>query len=324
MKLTTVVKKLILECGQCILKTLQSWLSGCWKDLTGPSGYRVIAVVAAAYIGLYSILEARYVHQTNTASTARDRLITMGSSGHRHAFTAAMNSFGPVQTMSVPKEPSLFAPQDWFETTTPNVRPLHLWAIHRLRNCKSEECGVPKRKNFREYKISLHWANLSWAKLSDVDISDSSLLHSDLSHSDLTCSDLHNSYLRGVNLSDSILHEAVLVNVDLSCAKSFPNHTGNKERRCADLRRADLTKANLSNADLMGANLRHSDLTYADLRGVKNLKCSQLTEATNWHLSCRDSTITCGRKSQPNSKCSHRTPPASNGASSLCKAPDEN
>ena len=78
-----------------IWKTLKAWGSGFWNDMAGPRGYRGIAVVIAAYIGLYSILEARHERQMNLAAFERNMFITMVESQNSSAFVAAMKNFGP-------------------------------------------------------------------------------------------------------------------------------------------------------------------------------------------------------------------------------------
>ena len=227
-----------------IWKTLKAWGSGFWNDMAGPRGYRGIAVVIAAYIGLYSIVEARHERQMNLAAFERNMFITMVESQNASAFVAAMKNFGPVQTMSAYNEPSLFAPWDWWEKTNPNIEPLYLWAVHRLSNCTPEVCSISGT-----YRIDLTGADLKGAVLFKVDLSRSNLLLADL-------------------------REAILIETNLEGATLLG----------ADLRNSKLLITRLKSAEFGVPYIRspssaNSSLRYTDLRGAEGLSCADLQVA---------------------------------------------
>lgn len=122
-------------------RLLERWASGAYEQLTGPHGYMVFVTLLGAYIGLYAIMEARYERQANRAAFERATFIDLATSGHRGAFVAAIKSFGPVQMITVPQEPSLLRPWHWARTETPNEIVLHQWAVHFLTQCTREQCG---------------------------------------------------------------------------------------------------------------------------------------------------------------------------------------
>lgn len=321
--------------GKQLLVMLSTWGRGLWNDLTGPVGYRGIALLIAAYVGLYSIMEARHERQINLAAYERNMLITLVSSGNRGSFVAAMKNFGPVQTMTIFTEPLLFEPWNWFEKTRPNVKPLHLWAQHRLKLCTLDECGSFNETPANTHKIDLSRANLRESTLADVDLSRSVMFLADLWRANLREADLHQSSLRLASFKEANLSGSNLRGVDL---------------RGADLRGADLRGVNLENANLEGASLRgaifgelhkhfHSipsdsyqreiagtrmkfsisedesraavrftgnltgaNLSRADMLGVRGLDCDRLTSAKNWDLACRDHALECN-KSVPTDPC---------------------
>jgi hypothetical protein len=80
------------------------WVQDAWRSFQR-KGYLLIATCIAAYMGLYSIMEARHERQANRALFERANFITMVASGNRGTFIAAMKTFGPVQTMTVPHDP---------------------------------------------------------------------------------------------------------------------------------------------------------------------------------------------------------------------------
>ena len=111
--------------------------------------------------------------------------------------------------------------------------------------------------------------------------------------------DLRSTSLQGVQLSDAMLafsdfRKSFLINANFSRA---------------NLLYTDLSEALVVGVDFRGADFQNSILTKTtfgctgdpgerkctDLRGVKNLTCSQLSQAINWHLSYRDEGLSCGR-----------------------------
>lgn len=226
--------------------------------MVGPRGYRGIAVVMAAYIGLYSIMEARHERQMNLAAFERNMFITMVESQNASAFVAAMKNFGPIQTMSVYKEPSLFAPWTWWDKTKPNVEPLYLWALHRLSNCTPESCSVSG-----SVRIDLTGADLNGAILHKIDLSESELLLADLREAILIETNLRGARLIGADLRNSKLHVPRLESAEFGVP-----HIPSPSSATASLR-------------------------YTDLRGAEGLSCTDLEAARNWDQSCRDQELSC-------------------------------
>jgi uncharacterized protein YjbI with pentapeptide repeats len=164
----------------------------------------------------------------------------MVASGNRGTFVAAMKTFGPVQTMAVPRNPELLALSRWFKQEKPNEEPLHMWAFSFFPLCTPEACGNPDAQP-KPWRIDLVRADLDDSYLLDVNLRDANL---------------YNAGLRGANLSEADLRGAdmtfaILIGADL---------TG------ADLRGAWLRGADLSDADLRGADLTHPGLNKAALR----------------------------------------------------------
>jgi hypothetical protein len=96
----------LLWCGWWLLwlpvRLLRGWARDAW-EMFERRGYLLIATLVAAYVGLYSVMEARHERQANRALFERANFMTMVASGHRGNFIAAMQTFGPVQTMTVLK-----------------------------------------------------------------------------------------------------------------------------------------------------------------------------------------------------------------------------
>ena len=254
----------LVEFARGIGKTPINWCLGFWKDMTGLAGYRGVAVVIGAYVGVYSIVEASHERQMNLAAFERNMFITMVESGNRGSFVAAMKDFGRIQTMPVYSEPSIIQPRKWWKKMRPNIKALHIWAIHRLGECEFRECSGSD-----VHRIDLHSANLREAILEGVVLSDS---------------DLRDANLRGANLKRIDLYDANLGDADLQEADLTE----------ADLEKSDLRGAVLRGADLTNAELEETELAEADLRGAIGLTCKELQTAEDWSLACRDVDFACG------------------------------
>ena len=216
-----------------LLALLRVWCQNIWSDLTGPFAYRVwvvlVTTAAGAYFTLYAVTEARHDRLLNRAFFERNAFITMVSSGNRSNFTTAMKEFGPVQTASALRAPSLMEPWRWLEVSHPNTDQLYRWALYRLARCMPEECGTVFETG-ESYRIDLSSANFQGALLKDTS--------------------LYQSDFRGANLMDADLREARLLDSNLIGANL----------RGADLRGADLSLADLSDSDLRGSDLRGADV----------------------------------------------------------------
>jgi len=78
---------------------LAGWCKQAWKSFVGPYGYLAVATLLGAYVGLYSIIEARHERKMNRAIFERTTFMNMASSGNSASFIAAMKSFGPLQNI---------------------------------------------------------------------------------------------------------------------------------------------------------------------------------------------------------------------------------
>ena len=76
---------------------LKRWCIGAFKSFVGPNGYIAIVTLLGAYVGLYSIMEARHERRMNGARIERTTFMSMASSGNSASFVAAMKNFGPLQ-----------------------------------------------------------------------------------------------------------------------------------------------------------------------------------------------------------------------------------
>ncbi len=263
---------------------MKIWMRHLRKDLIGPHGYRtwivVLTTAIAAYFGAYAVLESRHDRQLNRALFERNNFINMVTSGNRGTFLAAMVTFGPIQTISIPSEPPIFCPWRWFEVEMPNVVPLQRWAQNYFGQCTAEMCGIVDDDG--GYRIDLLGANFSNAILPKALLAGSRLMNADL---------------RAASFSGAILNGANLLGADLRGASLESVHLG-----MARLDGADLRNATLSGADLFGAIFRTPSRTIrldnlseptlipkgkpaqlqgADLATAKNLTIEQLRD-TYW------------------------------------------
>ena len=309
----TRIKEAAHQCGHCLNIVLRTWRRGFWSHLTGPTGYRVIAVFVAAYVGLYSIFEARHERQLNYASTERNVFTSMVSSGERGSFIAAMKNFGPIQTIATYTEPSLISPLNWWNKMSPNLESLHLWAQYRLPLCTCDTCGDSEsyridlqHANLRNSKLNnvnldngdLRFAELHYANLQSVQLKDANLACATMTDANLRNARLQDADLKLTNLSNSDLEGAILRGANLEGFNIFAVITGtfvadNKARQ----RSAAGVPLELTNCGRLNRNnLVNTNLKYADLRGVKNLNCERLKQANNWYLACRDLSLACDRE----------------------------
>ena len=121
------------------MKLLKTWFHGVRETFLGKHGYMIIVSLVGAYIGLYSIMEARFERAMSRATFERQAFMQVVSSG---SFVVAMKNFGPVQNVVVPQEPTLWTFWAWFKTGKPNKDPLHRWAVHFFPLCRGKpECG---------------------------------------------------------------------------------------------------------------------------------------------------------------------------------------
>jgi hypothetical protein len=158
----------------------KGWAKDAWTSFKR-KGYLLIPTLIAAYVGIYSIMEARQERVANRALFERSTFMTMVVSGNRGTFIAAMKTFGPVQTMTVPRNPELLAPWTWSEQEMPNKDPLHAWVHFFFPLCTAETCGNP-----------VHGSPI-----------------------DLTSADLRGAHLRGADLTEAKLDKARLNRADL-------------------------------------------------------------------------------------------------------------
>ncbi len=101
----------------------RSWYRNIWNDLFGPRGYRawllIVTTAIGAYFAIYAVVVARHERTINRAFFERNAFLTMVTSGKPSSFVAAMKGFGPVQTVSALRAPSLSKPWCWAETYQP-------------------------------------------------------------------------------------------------------------------------------------------------------------------------------------------------------------
>ena len=154
----------------------RTWTKGFIQDISGPHGYRTIAVVVSIYFALFALFEAAHERQMNRATFEHAMLINMVSANNRQLFISAMKNFGRIQTMSVTEEPSLLKPLSWLSVYKPNFLPLHTWAISFLDECTAKDCGITCdgdcEDDRAQFRIDLHGANLQQAGLCYVDLTD--------------------------------------------------------------------------------------------------------------------------------------------------------
>jgi len=183
---------------KAISEVIQRWCTSVRKYLTGEDGYKILLAVAAAYIGLYKILETRYQNLAAQASSERAALLSSESCDHAEAFISAMKSFAPVQTMMVPSEPNLLKPWTLFSrSAAPNREVLWIWARDLFESCHQDYREDDKTK----LRIDLRRANFGRADLHEVD--------------------LHGVDLRNVSLRGADLHRANFENANLVGARKY-------------------------------------------------------------------------------------------------------
>ncbi len=259
-------------CGGWIWAVLRNWIRGSWDSLTGRNGYRVIPIILAAYVGIYTVLEARHERQMNRAVHERNTFMAMVSSGDRGDFITGMKRFGPTQMISVHEEPLLFEPLNmwnllWGSPETPNEEFLNEWGKERLASCTYTDCG-----NDEKYRIDLEGADMRGANLEGFC---------------LWRSNLEKAELVGANLINANLN---LVGANMRGARLWD---------------ADLRHSNLRGTDLRGAFLSEPPipLFYFDFiprrfflswKEDQDEVCSLLTDSFNWEEAYRDEGYACG------------------------------
>jgi hypothetical protein len=156
----------LLWCGWWLLRLpvrlLRGWARDAWIAFQR-RGYLLIATLVAAYVGLYSVMEARHERQANRALFERATFMTMVASGNRGNFIAAMKTFGLVQTITIPRDPGLLDSSTWFAQERPNEGPLHAWAKSFFPLFTADACGQPAPDNL--WRIDLTGADLGGAGL---------------------------------------------------------------------------------------------------------------------------------------------------------------
>jgi uncharacterized protein YjbI with pentapeptide repeats len=250
---------------QSFLILLQGWVKDA-KASFKRKGYVLIATLIATCVGVYSIQEARHERRANRALFERSTFMTMVASGNRGTFIAAMKMFGPVLTMTVPRDPHPFAPWTWFfGQEAPNQEPLRLWAVSFFPLCTAEMCGIPDG-TFKASRIDLRGADLRGADLHGVDLHEANLFGANLTRAFLRSVTLSEADLRDALLPEAHLHGAELDNADLSEANFFRASLPKSTLSGAKMIKIDLREADLCGASLAGANLVDAMLGKANLR----------------------------------------------------------
>ena len=112
---------------------------------------------------------------------------------------------------------------------------------------------------------------------------------------------LRRAGLQNMNLSEAVMHKAVLESANLYKVNLEKAHLTKADLRGADLREADLSNADLNNADLREANLNNANLTEANLNNANlteadlsnaNLRHGNLTEANLSNANLRETNLT--------------------------------
>ncbi len=193
-----------------VVSVVRGWGKSAWESFIGPRGYLALVTLLGAYVGYYSIVEARHERRMNRASFERATFMSMVSSGNPASFTAAMITFGQIQNTFVPVEPTLLAFWTWFDEFQPNSRPLKTWSGSFFASCNPKICGDPIdliRANLSEaYLIG---ARLSQARLSEAYLSEAYLRGAYLIEADLSGADLSGADLRGaINLTREQIESA--------------------------------------------------------------------------------------------------------------------
>jgi hypothetical protein len=209
------------------------WGTGLLERLRRKRGYVTAGSIVAVYFAIYGLIDTKSTQEETQATVERNLFMSMVISGNVPSFVAAMQNFGPVQTMEVTAHPDPFRLWTWRRTYPPNLKPMWQWARARLGTCKPNECSLDLKVQPENTRIELVGADLRGADLHIVGLSRANLFFADLSGADLSGADLRDANLAG-----------------------------------AGLRGADLRNADLRDADLLGVDLRDADLRDADLRGT--------------------------------------------------------
>jgi hypothetical protein len=179
-----------------------------------------IATALGLYFGVYAVMLVQHELELNRAIYERATFIDLVISNHRGAFWAAMQDFGPLQTMEVPLKPDVFSPSKWWgKSSMPNMKPLHTWASRFLPLCTPQSCGLPiepyshisefflpsysKDPFYRilladvgqSIRINLSGVNLRRANLGGIDLQRASLFRADIEGANLTEADLSGAFL---------------------------------------------------------------------------------------------------------------------------------
>ncbi len=73
-----------------VVSVVRGWGKSAWESFVGPRGYLALVTLFGAYVGYYSIVEARHERNMNRASFERATFMSMVSSGNPASLTAAM------------------------------------------------------------------------------------------------------------------------------------------------------------------------------------------------------------------------------------------
>jgi uncharacterized protein YjbI with pentapeptide repeats len=266
------------------------WLVTILAAIVGDRGYLTAGSIAAAYLAIYGLVDAKHLREENQASLERSTFVTLVSAGEPANFVTALKTFGPIQTRMATKPPSWLEFWTWGQKEDPNGPFMHQWALDRFKRCRSGICSLDK-----DIRIDLSGANLTGANLWNVDLSGADLRGAHLAGADLHEANLNRATLaeavlaqaklskarmseanlRGADLRASDLAEAWLDHADLSDksatfegARGAPVNMSNANLAKAYLENANMHKAKLTDANLAGANLNGANLDGADLSGA--------------------------------------------------------
>src|SRR5262245_24992300 len=207
-----------------------------------------IALLVLVYVGVYLLLDTIHENRRHHAALERVAFFQLVSQDRAPTFLAAMQGFGPTQSIEVPPEPKLLNPIGWLAWAggweQPNRDILWQWAQKALRACKTQE---GKCTTLNAFRIELGAADLRGADLGGRTIGEGDQ-RLELDGADLQNADLSHADLRSANLSRANLRIASLAFSDL---------------RDANLQGANLTEVNLSGADLRGAEISQEQLNSA-------------------------------------------------------------
>ncbi|MBI3092568.1 MAG: pentapeptide repeat-containing protein [Candidatus Tectomicrobia bacterium] len=274
-----------------MLRTLGKWAVGLFVGILGiplnwgieffsklrsREGYVLFFTIIGAYVALYAIFVSQHERQLNRALFERQAFLSMVSSNNREMIITAMKNFGPIQSIEVRQEPSLFKPWTWlpWNYLKPNESPLYLWAQTFLNQCEPGTCGYTKPRSGDSYRIDLRLANLEGANLGMNWVLRANLNGADLLWAKLSKANLQRAMLRGALMGSVDLQGANLRWADLREACM-----GLATLVDTDLFEADLRKSSLRSADLKRANVTKADLRGADLCWARNLANDQIKSA---------------------------------------------